>query len=82
MKKIKKVKEVVKKHETVAVEITLEEFVELASQECTNMFDELVSTGEPDVMDILLPIVCSKFTARLADRIFADDNDEESEDKE
>lgn len=79
---MEKVKKVVKKEETevVAVQITKKEFVELAAKECTKMFLGLASTGEPSEMDVLLPIVCSKYAAHLAARIF-DDKDEESEEK-
>lgn len=80
MEKIKKV--IKKEEEIVAVQITLEEFVELASKECTRMFMELSSTGEPDIDDIFLPMICSDFAGQLAARIFGDDKDEESEDKE
>ena len=68
--------------EVVAVQITEEEFVELASEECKKMFLELSHTGEPSVMDVLLPMTCAKFSGRLAARIFADNNDENEEREE
>lgn len=77
MKKIKATVE-----EVVAVQITEEEFVELASEECKKMFLELSHTGEHSVIDVLLPMACAKFSGRLAARIFADNNDENEEREE
>ena len=68
--------------EVVAVVITEEEFVELASEECKKMFLELSHTGEHSVMDVLLPMTCAKFSGRLAARIFTDNNEENEEREE
>ena len=40
------------KEEVVAVQITAEEFCDIASKECTKMFLEMSSKGEPSVLDI------------------------------
>lgn len=68
--------------EVVAVQITEEEFVELASEECKKIFLELSHTGEHSVTDVLLPMTCAMFSGRLAARIFADNNDENEEREE
>jgi hypothetical protein len=80
---MEKIKKVVKKEETevVAVQITKKEFIDIAAKECTEMFLGLASTGEPSEMDVLLPMVCSKYAAHLAARIFDDKNDESEENK-
>ena len=77
MKKIKTTVE-----EVVAVQITEEEFAELAAEECKKMFLELSHTGEQSVVDVLLPMICAKFSGRLMARIFADNNDENEEREE
>lgn len=77
MERIKKIV----KEEVVAVQITKEEFVKIASEECKEMFLELSSTGEPSEMDILYPMACAEFAGHLAAKIFhtTDDENEERE---
>lgn len=81
MKKI--VNTVVKEEKkVVAVQITEEEFAELASRECANMFLEMSHEGEQSIVDVLLPMICAKFSAHLMARIFADNNEENEEREE
>lgn len=79
-KQMKKIKATVE--EVVAVQITEEEFVELASEECKKMFLDLSHTGAPNPLDLALPMMCAKFSGRLTARIFADNNDENEEREE
>lgn len=71
------------KEEVVAVQITAEEFCDIASKECTKMFLEMSSEGEPSVLDAILPMVCAKYAAHLMATIFHKDeeNEEREEDK-
>ena len=74
------VKKVVREEkEVVAVQITKDEFVELAAKECTNLAVTLMSEGEPSELDILMPMVCAKYSANLAARIFGDEITESEE---
>ena len=77
MKKIKTTVE-----EVVAVQITEEEFAELAAEECTKMFLEMSQTGEPSSLNVLLPMTCAKFAAHLLVRLFEENNEENEESEE
>lgn len=78
MEKVKKI--VNESREVDAVQITRQEFVDIASKECVNAFNELSHIGDSSIVDILIPMVCAKFSAHLMRTIFGDKN-EESEDK-
>lgn len=78
MKKI--INTVEEKKEVVAVQITREELVNIFATECTKMFEQLSSIGEHSMMDILIPMLFSKFSASIVESIFKED-DKESEDK-
>lgn len=75
MKRIKKpvVREV--KDEILAVEITADEFAEIAAQECSNALSE--HADDDFGFALLMSIAFADFSARLMTRLF----DDESEDK-
>lgn len=65
--------------EVVAVQITEEEFADIAAQECTKIAETLMNTGEPSEIDILVPLMCAKYAARVCSRIFKTEESEENE---
>jgi hypothetical protein len=78
MEKVKKI--VNESREVDAVQITKKEFVDITAKECANVFMQLSHSDNIDVLDILVPLVCAKFSANVMNTIFGDKN-EESEDK-
>lgn len=78
MEKVKKI--VNESREVDAVQITRQEFVDITSTECVNIFNELSHIGDRCIVDILIPMICAKFSAHVMRTIF-DDKNEESEDK-
>ena len=78
---MEKVKKVIKE-EVEAVQITRDEFVQLAAQECADMTMEFLDNDMPDEFGIILPLVCSKYAAHLAVKIFGNDKEEKRESEE
>lgn len=76
MNKVKAVREV------EVVQITQDEFVQIASEECTKMFLAMSSNDENDMDCIILPMTCATYAAHLCARIFADNNDKNEESEE
>lgn len=80
-RQMEKIKKVIKE-EVTAVQITKEEFVNIAAKECTNVFLQMANSGEPSELDVLVPMACAKFAAQLTVKIFETDNEENEEREE
>lgn len=78
---MEKVKKVISE-EVVAVNITEEEFAQLAAEECTKvLMDSMSDDDDPVGFSLYMSMTCAKYAAHLMDRIFHNDEKEESEDK-
>ena len=67
---MKRTKKPVVKEEIISVEMTADEFAEIAAQECANA---LADAGEEDMgFGIMLSLAFAEFSARLMHRIFDD----------
>lgn len=80
-RQMEKIKKVIKE-EVTAVQITKDEFVSIAANECKEVFLQMASYGEPSELDVLVPMACAKFAAHLTARIFETDNEENEEREE
>ena len=79
-RRTQKMERIKKSEEVLAVQITEKEFVKIAAQVCSDVFNEKVNDDvTPAHMCVIIPMECTKFTAKLMKRLF--NTNEESEEK-